>query len=64
VALPSHRPYVCDKPLCLYGFMSLGLGPSVEHVIKTQPGVVDLLLSFAYSAASSMTRMDLPLELK
>ncbi|RSH89058.1 hypothetical protein EHS25_002724 [Saitozyma podzolica] len=63
VALPSHRPYVCDKPLCLYGFMSLGLGPSVEHVIKTQPGVVDLLLSFAYSAASSMTRMDLPLEL-
>lgn len=44
--------------------MSLGLGPSVEHVIRTQPGVVDLLLSFAYSAASSTTRMDLPLELK
>jgi ubiquitin-conjugating enzyme E2 Q len=24
VDIPSLRPYVCDKPLCLYGFMSLG----------------------------------------
>lgn len=26
------KPYVCDKPLCLYQYMSLGFGPSVEHV--------------------------------
>lgn len=24
VNIPSLRPYVCDKPLCLYGYMSLG----------------------------------------
>ena len=39
------------------------LGPSVEHVIKTQPSVVDLLLSFAHTAASSQARMSLPLHL-
>ncbi|WRT66695.1 uncharacterized protein IL334_003656 [Kwoniella shivajii] len=65
VQIPCLRPYVCDKPLCLYGFMSLGLGPSVEHTITTHPGVVDILLSFAYCAASSGTtnRMELPLHL-
>nr|XP_031859462.1 uncharacterized protein CI109_005108 [Kwoniella shandongensis]KAA5526534.1 hypothetical protein CI109_005108 [Kwoniella shandongensis] len=63
VAVPSLRPYVCNKDLCLYSFMSLGLGPSLEHIIKTHPGVVDILLSFAYSAASSTTRMELPLKL-
>lgn len=46
------KPYVCDKPLCLYQYMSLGFGPSVEHEILTQPYVVDLLVSFCYSAAS------------
>lgn len=40
--------------------MFRSLGPSVEHVIKTQPLVVDLLLSFAFSAAKSRTRMDMP----
>lgn len=64
VAIPSLRPYVCDSPLCLYGFMSLGLGPSIEHVIRTQPGVVDLLLSFAHASASSSARMDLPMGLQ
>ncbi|WVQ99753.1 hypothetical protein IAU59_006895 [Kwoniella sp. CBS 9459] len=61
VSIPSLRPYVCDKPLCLYGFMSLGLGPSVEHTIITHPSVVDVLLSFAHSAAMGRTRMELPL---
>jgi ubiquitin-conjugating enzyme E2 Q len=46
------KPYVCDKPLCLYQYMSLGFGPSVEHEIMTQPVVVDLLVSFCYAAAS------------
>ena len=45
------KPYVCSKPLCLYQYMSLGFGPSVEHEIATQPYVVDLLVSFAYTSA-------------
>ena len=45
------KPYVCSKPLCLYQYMSLGFGPSVEHEIMTQPYVVDLLVSFCYSSA-------------
>ncbi|KAB8304685.1 hypothetical protein EYC80_004050 [Monilinia laxa] len=45
------KPYVCDKPLCLYQYMSLGFGPSVEHEIQTQPYVVDLLLNFCYTSA-------------
>ncbi|KAJ8066456.1 hypothetical protein OCU04_005516 [Sclerotinia nivalis] len=45
------KPYVCDKPLCLYQYMALGFGPSVEHEIQTQPYVVDLLLNFCYTSA-------------
>ncbi|KAL8819797.1 MAG: hypothetical protein Q9191_007653 [Dirinaria sp. TL-2023a] len=47
------RPYVCDKPLCLYQYMALGFGPSIEHEITVQPYVVDLLVSFCYSSAST-----------
>jgi len=47
------KPYVCSKPLCLYQYMSLGFGPSIEHEVITQPHVVDLLISFCYSAAFS-----------
>ncbi|KAI9746025.1 MAG: hypothetical protein M1818_000706 [Claussenomyces sp. TS43310] len=47
------KPYVCANPLCLYQYMSLGFGPGIEHEILTQPYVVDLLLSFCYSAAKS-----------
>ena len=45
------KPYVCSKPLCLYQYMSLGFGPSIEHEIITQPHVVDLLISFCYTSA-------------
>ena len=45
------KPYVCSKPLCLYQYMSLGFGPSIEHEIMTQPHVVDLLISFCYNSA-------------
>ena len=45
------KPYVCSKPLCLYQYMSLGFGPSIEHEIVTQPHVVDLLISFCYTSA-------------
>ncbi|KAM7209440.1 ubiquitin-conjugating enzyme E2 Q2 [Naviculisporaceae sp. PSN 640] len=44
------RPYVCDKPLCLFQYMALGLGPNVEHEILTEPYVVDLLVNLCYSA--------------
>ena len=47
------KPYVCDKPLCLYQYLNLGFGPSVEHEILSQPDVVDLLVSFCYASASS-----------
>ena len=45
------KPYVCSKPLCLYQYMNLGFGPSIEHDIVTQPYVVDLLISFCYTSA-------------
>lgn len=45
------KPYVCDNPLCLYQYMTLGFGPSIEQEILHQPYVVDLLVSFTYSAA-------------
>ena len=44
------KPYVCDEPLCLYQYLSLGFGPSIEHEIIRQPCVVDLLISFCYAA--------------
>jgi ubiquitin-conjugating enzyme E2 Q len=45
------KPYVCDSPLCLYQYMALGLGPSIEHEVVAQPYVVDLLVSFCYNSA-------------
>lgn len=52
------KPYVCDKPLCLFQYMTLGFGPSIEHEILTQPYVVDLLVSFCYAAAK-VRRIDI-----
>lgn len=49
--LEALKPYVCDRPLCLYQYMTLGFGPSVEHEILAQPYVVDLLVSFCYTSA-------------
>ncbi|CAG8960624.1 hypothetical protein HYFRA_00013502 [Hymenoscyphus fraxineus] len=54
------KPYVCDKPLCLYQYMSLGFGPSVEHEILTQPYVVDLLTSFCYAGAMNQRLREYP----
>ncbi|KAK2018934.1 polymerase [Colletotrichum eremochloae] len=44
------KPYVCNEPLCLFQFMALGLGPSIEHDIIARPYVVDLLVSFCAAA--------------
>ena len=54
-------PYVCDKGLCLYQYMSLGFGPRLEHAIMTQPHVVDLLVSFCYAAVSGQALKDFPI---
>lgn len=55
------KPYVCSKPLCLYQYMSLGFGPSIEHEIITQPHVVDLLVSFCYASAQHNKLKNLPI---
>ncbi|KAK3371673.1 hypothetical protein B0T24DRAFT_332987 [Lasiosphaeria ovina] len=44
------RPYVCADPLCLFQYMAMGFGPSIEHEILTEPYVVDLLVSLCYAA--------------
>ncbi|KAI5817353.1 hypothetical protein BZA77DRAFT_343668 [Pyronema omphalodes] len=54
------KPYVCSNPLCLYQYMSLGFGPSIEHEIMSQPSVVDLLVSFCYAAAQIGTMTEFP----
>ncbi|OCK76654.1 hypothetical protein K432DRAFT_407993 [Lepidopterella palustris CBS 459.81] len=58
--LEAIKPYVCDKPLCLYQYMSLGFGPSIEHEIIAQPKVVDLLISFCYTSAKQGGLKDFP----
>ncbi|EXJ57444.1 hypothetical protein A1O7_07792 [Cladophialophora yegresii CBS 114405] len=54
------KPYVCLKPLCLFQYLALGFGPSLEWEILTQPYVVDILVSFCYAAASNGRLKDLP----
>jgi ubiquitin-conjugating enzyme E2 Q len=58
--LQAIKPYVCDNPLCLYQYMSLGFGPSIEHEILSQPKVVDLLVSFCYASARCNRLKDFP----
>lgn len=50
------KPYVCSDPLCLFQYMTMGMGPSTEHEILAQPKVVDLLVSFCYQALGSIVR--------
>ena len=54
------KPYVCSNSLCLYQYMALGLGPSIEYEIRSQPYVVDMLISLTYSRAMSGRLEDLP----
>jgi ubiquitin-conjugating enzyme E2 Q len=61
--LQAIKPYVCDNPLCLYQYMSLGFGPSIEHEIVSQPKVVDLLISFCYASARLSRLRDFPIGL-
>ncbi|GIJ81692.1 hypothetical protein Asppvi_000192 [Aspergillus pseudoviridinutans] len=54
------KPYVCSNGLCLFQYMALGMGPSLEHEIQFQPSVVDLLISLTYARAVSGGLTDLP----
>jgi ubiquitin-conjugating enzyme E2 Q len=54
------KPYVCSKPLCLYQYMALGFGPSIEWEILAQPDVVDLLVSFCYAGAKQGRLREFP----
>lgn len=54
------KPYVCSRPLCLYQYMALGFGPSIEWEVISQPYVVDLLVSFCYAAAASGRLKEFP----
>lgn len=47
------KPFVCPDPLCLFQYMTMGLGPSIEHEVLTQPYVVDLLVSLCFSSIQS-----------
>lgn len=51
--LEAIKPYVCDNGLCLYQYVSMGFGPSLEHEIMAQPYTCDLLISFAYAQAAA-----------
>ncbi|KAF3917438.1 hypothetical protein ABW21_db0207420 [Orbilia brochopaga] len=57
------KPYVCDKPLCLYQYMALGFGPSMEYEILDQPSVIDLLVSFCWASAAYHKLSDFPIGL-
>jgi ubiquitin-conjugating enzyme E2 Q len=54
------KPYVCSNPLCLYQYMSLGFGPSLEFEVMTQEHVVDLLISFCYASSLGMALRQFP----
>lgn len=58
--IEAIKPYVCDRPLCLFQYMSLGFGPSIEHEIISQPYVVDLLISFCYNSAKMEKLKEFP----
>lgn len=58
--LEAIKPYVCNKDLCLFQYMNLGFGPSIEHEIITQPHVVDLLISFCYTSAIQVRLAEFP----
>ncbi|GAM89935.1 hypothetical protein ANO11243_079750 [Dothideomycetidae sp. 11243] len=61
--IEALKPYVCERPLCLYQYMTLGFGPTIEHEILFQPLVVDLLVSFCYLSAADKSLKSFPLGL-
>ncbi|GAA5835600.1 hypothetical protein JCM3766R1_006458 [Sporobolomyces carnicolor] len=45
------KPFVCESSLCLYQYLNLGLGLSIEQEIITNASAVDLLAQLAYVSA-------------
>ncbi|KAJ5124723.1 Ubiquitin-conjugating enzyme E2 [Penicillium bovifimosum] len=58
------KPYVCSNELCLYQYLALDMGTSLEHEISSQPSVVNLLISLAYARAESGRLTDFPTGLR
>ncbi|KAG5785417.1 hypothetical protein H9Q73_000892 [Fusarium xylarioides] len=54
------KPFVCENELCLYQYLSLGFGQSIEHEIINNPYVVDLLVSFFYAAVIRSRLREVP----
>lgn len=54
------KPYVCSNGLCLYQYITYGMGPSLEYEIQSQPLVVDFLISLTYARAMSRRLEDFP----
>lgn len=54
------KPYVCNSDLCLYQYLALGFGQSIEHEIHNNPYVVDLLISFFVVAVSDRGLREFP----
>lgn len=48
------KPFVCPDPLCLFQYITMGFGPSIEHEIITQPYVVDLLVTLCYASIQNI----------
>lgn len=59
-AFEAVKPYVCEESLCLYQYLSLGFGQSIEHEIVNNPYVIDLLICFFYTAASNNGFREVP----
>jgi len=49
---PGLKPPICKKIGCLSSHEKYGLGIDLEQEVKENPQVLDLLLCFAYSAAT------------
>ncbi|KAK7225254.1 hypothetical protein V2G26_013257 [Clonostachys chloroleuca] len=54
------KPYVCSRPLCVDQYFSSGMAPGIEHDIINSPVVVDLLISFFFSAVSTSRIREVP----
>lgn len=54
------KPFVCENPLCLFQYITMGFGPSIEHDILSQPYVVDLLVTLCYSSIQDQNGIRMP----
>lgn len=59
-SIETIKPYVCSKSLCLYQYLSLAFGTSLETEVINSPYVVDLLVSLFYAALTSDRLRELP----